>query len=454
MISADEKDIMDEIRKDMKSRNRSVRALACKSLAGFKNRGSAFLLISMLSDVDPDVRFHASESLAKIGEAAVTSLIGALAHDEWIVRKQSADILKKLFPSLPSCAKKLRDAVDSDDQNVRYWAIKSLFELGDAGMIEKVENIFKTGNADDRVSIAGIVAGTGLSDRMIDLFIGGLSDGAWRVRKACADALLKEGEKIVDRIIAGLGSHSMDSYYWCARILGDLKCEKAVDPLLSILESGDEDRSEFAIIALGAIGSKRAADSLIGLLGSDSWTIRKCCADALVNIGEPVVPYLAREYSRQESPDDARYWCVRAAGNFKTRESRELIYKALFDPKWFVRSTACNATSEFYEIPSEHAERLFALIADRNSEVGRAAERALDSIGEDTLVGLCDSFMTSRNVDPELNAIISRFWSDRGKSDLPWLKKGEERKSAGGAARNVKKTVYKKSDRERQEFLD
>ena len=442
MVSANDREIIDDIRKDLKSRNRSVRALACKSLSKFKNQAAAFLLVNMLSDRDPDVRFHASESLLKIGENSVTSVIAALGHDEWIVRRQAFELMKKMAQSSGAALLTLKKSLNSEDVNVRFWTVKLLCELGDREIVPHVKKVFKSGKIDEKVSIINAVAGEKLDDEIKSLIVNGLSDSAWRVRKAAADALTKFGPSIAVEIVDKLSSRNMDVYYWATRILGSLKAECAVEPLIKILKEGDEERSEFAVAALGEIANKRASSSLIGLLDSDSWTIRKTASEALVNIGEPVLGQVCSAYSAENASDDMRYWCVRIAGDLRTKESSPLILKALDDPKWFVRSCACHSLSQFYDLANDHIEKLFLLRYDKNSEVGKSAEHALDAIGGERLMEASRAVIDGRGANDPVVSSVTEFWAARGETID--LKKGPARRES--PLKPSKKVVFKREE--------
>ena len=438
-----EKEIMDDIRKDLKSKNRSVRALACKSLSRFNNRASAFLLVSMLSDRDPDVRFHASQSLIKLGQAALSSLVNALGHDEWIVRRQSSDILKKLSLQTAEVSAALKNTLNSDDGNIRYWSIKTLCEIKDPQVVPLIKKIFKSAKAEDKICIAGAITCDEIDREFKELLISGLSDSVWNVRKACADALLRLGPAITGDLLKFLYVQDADKFYWCAKLLGMIKDERAIGPLLEILETADEDRAETAIAALGEIGSRKACSSLIKLLGSASWTIRKTAADALISIGESVFDELNELYAKDDTSDDARYWCVRIAGSFKCDKSCGLVLRALTDRKWFVRACACGALANFYEITKPMVEKLYSLLGDKNTEVCRASEHALDNIDRERLLAITSEILDSCSETTQTafaEAVIS-FWRLRGE-EVKFSRKPQSAKDKAG--KKVKKISVKK----------
>jgi HEAT repeat protein len=397
----------------------------------------------MLSDRDPDVRFHASQSLTKLEGAAVASLVNALGHDEWIVRRQSSDILKKLSRQAAEVTPALRNSLNSDDANIRYWSIKTLCEIKDAQVVPIIKKIFKSAKAEDKICIAGAITGDEIDEEFKELLISGLADGVWNVRKACADALLKLGPAVTGDLLKFLYVQDADKFYWCAKLLGMIKDERAIEPLLEILETADEDRAETAIAALGEIGSRKASSSLIRLLGSASWTIRKTAADALINIGEPVFDELAGLYNSEEAGDDERYWCVRIAGSVKCAGSCELILRALADRKWFVRACACGALADLYEISRPIVEKLYSLRGDKNTEVCRASEHALENIDREKLLAITAEILDSGGgAAPAAYAdLIISFWRERGE-ELKFSRKPEGTKDK--ARKNIKKICVKK----------
>jgi hypothetical protein len=100
-------------------------------------------LISLLGEVEWDVRFTASEALVQIGEPAVEPLINALKDEDEDVRSWAAYALGELGDK--RAVEPLIDALkDKDEFGARMHAIEALGKLGDKRAVEPFVNMLNT----------------------------------------------------------------------------------------------------------------------------------------------------------------------------------------------------------------------------------------------------------------------------------------------------------------------
>ncbi len=79
----------------LKSPDWIVRMHAAKALGRIQDPGAVGSLVPLLQDKVKAVREEASTALAAIGEAALSSLLAALTHAEWLVRLHAVEALGK-----------------------------------------------------------------------------------------------------------------------------------------------------------------------------------------------------------------------------------------------------------------------------------------------------------------------------------------------------------------------
>jgi len=112
-----------------------VRMHAAKALGRIRDPGAVAPLVPLLQDKVKAVREETSSALAAIGEAALSSLIAALTHAEWLVRLHAVEALGKTRSS--EAVDPLLSVIFNDqDRAVREDAVRSLGQIGDARALE------------------------------------------------------------------------------------------------------------------------------------------------------------------------------------------------------------------------------------------------------------------------------------------------------------------------------
>ena len=112
-----------------------VRMHAAKAMGRIKDPGSIQSLIPLLQDNVKAVREETSTALAAMGEAAIPSLLGALMHEDWLVRLHAVESLGKT-KSRKAVEPLLSVLCNDGDSAVREDAIRALGEIGDPQAVE------------------------------------------------------------------------------------------------------------------------------------------------------------------------------------------------------------------------------------------------------------------------------------------------------------------------------
>ncbi|MFQ6125485.1 MAG: HEAT repeat domain-containing protein [Candidatus Heimdallarchaeota archaeon] len=190
------------------------------------------LLLDLMEDANPRVRWQAIEALGVLAESerSVDALIAALRDPNHIVRWNAA------------------------------------LTLGEAG--------------DERATLP-----------LLEI----LEDESKDVREIAEWALVELGEKIVPSLIEVLTQHH-DWWIQrdAARILGLIGDERATEPLLQALSDRSERIREKVAEALGRISKPRAIKGLINALQDDYGHTRQNAMEALIKIGPDAVETLIK----------------------------------------------------------------------------------------------------------------------------------------------------------------
>jgi len=116
--------------KALKSPDWIVRMHAAKALGRIKDSGAVSPLVPLLQDKVKAVREETSTALAAIGEAALSSLLAALTHTDWLVRLHAVEALGKTRS--PEAVDPLLSVLFNDrDRAVREDAVRALGQIGD-----------------------------------------------------------------------------------------------------------------------------------------------------------------------------------------------------------------------------------------------------------------------------------------------------------------------------------
>ncbi|NWF72939.1 MAG: HEAT repeat domain-containing protein [Nitrospirae bacterium] len=119
-----------------------VRMHAAKALGRIRDPEAVGVLVPRLQDSVKAVREEASSALAAIGEAALSSLLSALTHAEWLVRLHAVEALGKTG-SPEAVAPLLSVLFNDQDRAVREDAIRALGQIGDARAVEFLITVTK-----------------------------------------------------------------------------------------------------------------------------------------------------------------------------------------------------------------------------------------------------------------------------------------------------------------------
>jgi HEAT repeat protein len=231
-----------------------VRMHAAQALGRIRDPEAVGVLVPRLQDSVKAVREEVSSALAAIGEAALSSLLSALTHSEWLVRLHAVEALGKTG-SPEAVAPLLSVLFNDQDRAVREDAVRALGQIGDARAVEFLITAMKEpglrplavealGRIGDRravpvlIDVLGGVDRAGLSrpidscddhwnEEIITLGVAAKALGVIRdetaipvliralrhtmTRTDAADALARFGNQVIAPVLASLAQESDDN---------------------------------------------------------------------------------------------------------------------------------------------------------------------------------------------------------------------------------------------------
>jgi HEAT repeat protein len=304
------------------------------------------VLISCVESRSPLLRCHAAESLGRIGDTRARGTLVALLDDpDASVRSNAAAALTKLADS--NCLIPLVKALADDDADVRRSAASALGEVGDPRAAEPLVRLLHVKDEEFSLAIADSLARLG-DERALPRLI---------------ELLQRPDEAVQLRAIAGL------------RKLSD---SRAAPALYDALLCRSPQVRQRAVDALGHIGDAEAAERLELVLSSDRVTeVRAAAARALGEIADPAsVDVLVRALD-----DEFNVRCVAlgALGGVGDQQALPAVLRAAEDSVPEVRFHAVSALGHFKK--QEAIEALQAAAGDESEMVRRAAVKSLERLG-------------------------------------------------------------------------
>jgi HEAT repeat protein len=424
----------------LNSYSEDIQHWALQVLTRLGNKGTPAILRALKSP-NHDVRYFACMALGDIREPlAITPLVKALGDERWNVRRAASDALVKFGDDVIPVIDQVMNK--SGDEDVRFWAIKSLGKLGAKAQRILLEAL-RTGPKQLRYVIAAALGESG-DKRVIKVLVDSLADPDWTIRKSAMQALAEIGENAVDLLIDALRDPNEDvrdgSLSALFRI-GDVGLKKLfefvetaddnlryltrkgmvklgtkiVDPLVRLFRSGKPEIMVFSAAILGELGSPKAVVVMIEGLTHDSWNVRRSCAYALTEIGEKGVDKIADAMVSQS--DDVRYWVTRilesigeagmpylvralsdknknirffaakALGSSTNPEVMRDLTRSLADPSWTVRKAAAES---IMKLEGLNIDQLLRAMSNDNEDIRHWVGTILRKTGKEHLEQIHD----------------------------------------------------------------
>ena len=266
---------------------------------------------------DPTLQQIALMSLAKHkSKSSVRPLMNLLRGGGWGIRQAAFQALKGYGESISDDC---QEALNSENEDLVYWAVRLL-----GGMNYRYKKpLFKMlqeASPEMKFVVASALGEAG-DTKVLSMLVKCFKENSWIHSKRACDALTQVGLKAIPVIMEELNKERSTRIYWYARTLLRLG-DDGVDALVEFFHSKEESflwncrdhlveleqdlvplirqliRSEnrkirfFAYQLAADLRHENCLELLIQGLSDEIWTCKKLCADALVQIGESIIPAL------------------------------------------------------------------------------------------------------------------------------------------------------------------
>lgn len=331
----------------LQDRDIGVRIAALRALREIGDPNVAAKLFEALSQPSEQIRDLIYEILKDFGTHSIPYLMDSLSSEYWMGRSLAAQALtdmgsEAVFP--------LVAALESQDKERRYWAIKILGKMHEKSAYGEIRKFLS--DPDPEIRMAALESMSFyLNPDSVPYIIERFLDPAWVVRKHACRAINNFGSKAVPSLLKALSSGEEDVRYWSLRSLGDIK-PRGIYP------------------------------HLVRLFKDRSWTIRKTTSDVLGSYGEDALMELTA-LATDTADSETRYWVLRSLGKIKSAISLPLLFKALEDPSESIRDAAQKALANY---GSEIIDDLFSLFKSEKRRLLESVCNTFQRIGADLMV--------------------------------------------------------------------
>ena len=270
-------------------------------------------------------RIRAVEDLSgRNDEAALSALLDAARDDSWRVRERAVRLLTLFRPE--DLVRSVRETVEGvREPAVRNAAMDALVRQGD-GALDRVVTLLAHESWELRLHGA-VVLGNIRSSRAVEPLARLLNDSAENVVHAAAESLGSIGDpRAVPYLVEVLRTQEFWSQYPTVVALGRIGHHSATEPLLDYIQ--DEMLAPAVVDALGSIGDPRALQPLLQVLEAAEPLV------ALSQIVRALVRIRTAAGVEQEFPTSLRPAAFRAVETTLASEDAEDRIAALILAGW------------------------------------------------------------------------------------------------------------------------
>ena len=355
---------------------------------------------------DPTLQQIAVASLAKHkSKSSVRPLMNLLRGGGWGIRQAAFQALKGYGESI---SEDCQEALHSDNEDLVYWAVRLL-----GGMSYRYKKpLFKMlqDTGPEMKFVVASALGEAGDTKVLGMLVKCFKENSWIHSKRACDALVQVGSKAIPVIMDELRKEHFSKIHWYAKTLlrmGDngidsltqflgskgesylwncrdhlVQLENDLVPLIRQLILSENRKIRFFAYQLAAdLRHQSCLELLIHGLSDEVWTCKKLCADALVQIGDSVIPALKPLIA--SSKYDDMHWLIqilkRLGGGQKLlidclrRDAKDIITEAaralrdsnlqdsvlplltcLKHPEWLVRKESSETLISLGSLGLEH----------------------------------------------------------------------------------------------------
>ena len=188
-----------------------------------------------------ELKFYGMQALAEIREPdSINILIDCFRDRSWSVRKFASEQIVVMGNAAISA---LVDKVSSHEDDVKYWCIRTLADMGIVSSAA-LKNLITSSDKDTKKYALGVLEPP-LSAEIAGALVQVLDDKEASVQKMSADLLIRQGITSSRYLVGQIFSENVNTAYWAKKILVSL-CNQNIDELIDWMEEDESIRNKAA----------------------------------------------------------------------------------------------------------------------------------------------------------------------------------------------------------------
>ena len=361
----------------LESQDKERRYWAIKILGKMHEKSAYPEIRKFLADPDPEIRMAALEAMSFYKNPdALPNIIERFLDPAWVVRKHACKAITSFGgKAVPSLLK----ALNSAEEDVRYWALRSIGEIRPAGVYTHLVRLFK--------------------------------DLSWTIRKTTSDVLGSYGEEaLMELSVLATDASDSETRYWVLRSLGKIRSSMSLPLLFKALEDASESIRDAAQKALANYGAE-IIDDLFALFKSEKRSLLESVCSTFQRMQpELIVPRLLRNLGKFD--EHVNYWIRRTLLGFKN-EARPQIIQLLQSKSEEIRRQAILCLGQIGS--SDDSAAVQSHLKDEYWPARIAAAETLGILGDNSSVSALTEALEDDDEDLAMAAIVSlgRIGDDR-----------------------------------------
>ncbi len=353
----------------LESQDKERRYWAIKILGKMHEKSAYPEIRKFLSDPDPEIRMAALEAMSfYLNTDALPHIIERFLDPAWVVRKHASQAITRFGgKAVPN----LLQALNSAEEDVRYWALRSIGTIKPNGVYTHLVRLFK--------------------------------DRSWTIRKTTSDVLGSYGEDALMELSA-LATDTADSEtrYWVLRSLGKIRSGISLPLLFKALEDTSESIRDAAQKALANYGAE-IIDDLFALFKSEKRSLLESVCNTFQRMNaDLIVPRLCKNLGKFD--EHVNYWIRRTLLGFR-KEARSQIMQLLQSKSEEIRRQAILTIGQI-GLPDD-STAIQPHLKDEYWPARIAAAETLGILGDSSAVSALSEALEDDDEDLAMAAIIS-----------------------------------------------
>jgi HEAT repeat protein len=339
-------------------------------ILGKMHEKSAFNeILGFLNDSDPEIKMAALEALSDFGDPiAIPHIIKKFIDPAWVVRKSASKSIV-VFEQL--AVQPLLKILTSDNEDMKYWALRALGEIKPKGIVPVLLQRFK--------------------------------DKSWTIKNTTAEVLSLYGEEtLLDLTTIVNESNDLELKYWIIRTIGKIQSPKSLMLLYQLLGDPSESLRDATQKALSNYGLQIVED-LFALLKTDNRRVLESISSIFQQMGaKTMVPVLCEALGKYD--EHLNYWIRRVLVTFK-KDALQSVLKLLESSEEEVRRQAILCIGQIGT--SKEATIIEAHLKDEYWPARIAAAEVLGELGDTSVVPSLAEILEDEDEDLASAAVIS-----------------------------------------------